>query len=127
MSATDTPPLGLLISPDLMFASRVQGAATALGARIEVAASATHGLTRAGQGGWRCIILDLETSPLVVRDLISQLSPPIPTVIAYGPHVQTARLEEARLAGCSLVMPRGQFSNQMEELLRTHLASGSSL
>jgi hypothetical protein len=40
-----------------------------------------------------------------------------PTVIAFGPHVQTARLDEAREAGCDDVFPRSKFSASLTHIL----------
>lgn len=117
-----SPPMALLISWDLMFASRVTGTATSLGGRVEVMGAAGPGVTAAGSGRYCCVLLDLETQPLVISDLIANLPVPRPPVIAYGPHVQIDRLEEARLAGCDRVVTRGQFSSQMRELLQAGFA-----
>jgi len=40
-----------------------------------------------------------------------------PRVIAFGPHIQTARLEGARAAGCDVVLSRGQISANLTQWL----------
>ena len=36
--------------------------------------------------------------------------------VAFGPHVHTAKLEQARLAGFPRVMSRGQFVSKLAQL-----------
>jgi len=43
-------------------------------------------------------------------------------VIAFGSHVDKARLDEARAAGCDEVMPRSRFSSELPALLRRYSA-----
>jgi hypothetical protein len=42
-------------------------------------------------------------------------------LVAFGPHVQNARLEAASAAQCDQVLTRGQFSQQIERLLDSWL------
>ena len=39
-------------------------------------------------------------------------------MIAFGSHVDAERLKAARRAGCDVVMPRSQFSDEVEEKLK---------
>jgi len=113
--------VGLLICQDLMFISKVTGIASSLGYQIETA-GAQQGLIKAAVGGYACIILDLSLQPFAVADLTRNLrdNPP-PPVIAFGAHVETARLAEAREAGCREVLPRSQFNMQLPEILTRYL------
>jgi hypothetical protein len=53
-----------------------------------------------------------------VDDLIAiRRAAPRSRIIAFGPHVDDAALEEARRAGIDDVMPRSQFFRQISELL----------
>jgi len=46
----------------------------------------------------------------------------VPTV-AYGSHVDKARLDAARAAGCDEVLPRSKFSAELPDLLRRYLGA----
>lgn len=77
-------------------------------------------LVSQAESGVDMVILDLTTSRLNVAEAIAQLralSKPPKSIIAYGPHVQEAALQAAQEAGCDLVLTRGQFNAQMDELL----------
>jgi hypothetical protein len=58
------------------------------------------------------VVLDLETPGIDASGLMAAL-PAVgrPTVIAFGPHVQTAKLDGARAAGCDAVFTRGQITS----------------
>ncbi len=113
--------VGLLICNDLLFLSKVTGIAQSLGYQVE-AVGMPQGLIKAVVGGYACILLDLSLQPLKVADIIANLrdNPP-PPVIAFGAHVDTARLEEARQAGCREVLPRSAFNMQLPEILTRYL------
>jgi CheY-like chemotaxis protein len=118
--------VGLLICQDLMFLSKVTGIAQSLGFQIE-ATSQTQGIIKAAVGGYACVILDLSL-PLKVADLTSVLrDTPKPPVIAFGAHVDTARLEEARQAGCLEVLPRSAFNMHLPEILTKYLGEPEPL
>jgi hypothetical protein len=40
--------------------------------------------------------------------------------VAFGSHVQTERLQAARDAGCTNVLPRSRFSASLPELLQQY-------
>ena len=65
-----------------------------------------------------CVFVDLADSGLVVEEIVKIVTAkkPIP-VVAFGSHVQTARLNEARLAGCTEVLPRSRFSAELSQIL----------
>jgi hypothetical protein len=42
------------------------------------------------------------------------------SVLAFGSHVDAARLQQARDAGCAEVMPRSRLSNELPALLQHH-------
>jgi CheY-like chemotaxis protein len=102
----------LLLSDDLIFTSRIAGAARELGHTLKAARSAEDLEALAREEPPRCIILDLANPGLAVADLVRQLrqtcTPP-PRVVAYGPHVDAAGLRAAREAGCDPVLPRSKF------------------
>lgn len=106
----------LLVSPDLMVASRLGGLAARQGAALETARS----LDAAPPGtGYHVAILDLQglggdAAVLVAcaRERLAALGPGAgvgPAVIAFGPHVAEDRLAAARAAGADDVVSRGEL------------------
>lgn len=71
------------------------------------------------QGEFQTVILDLGMPGLDVASIVAQLRADQPAVqiVAFGPHVQEARLQEAQSAGCDLVLTRGQFHARARELV----------
>lgn len=117
---------GLLLSRDLMFVSKITGTAAAMGWRIEVIGTIDGLSIQAGHTAPRAVFLDLnwpELDPnVVMRHLPSN---PRPVVIAFGSHVDTARLNLASSAGCDDVLPRSKFSATLPELLTRVLGTPS--
>jgi CheY-like chemotaxis protein len=117
--------LGLLLSDDLIFTSRITGTARALGLTVKAARSAEGILTLARQQAPRCVIVDLGNPGLLLTDLLRQLGEvcqPLPRVVAYGSHVDAATLRAAREAGCDPVWPRSKFVEDLEQALPDWLA-----
>lgn len=109
-------PLGLVLSDDLIFTSRITGTARDLGLTIHSARSTEELLSLARRQTPACVILDLANPGLVIADLLPQLADvcaPMPSVVAYGSHMNAPVLKEARAAGCDLVMPRSQFVEEL--------------
>lgn len=105
-------PTVVFLSGDLMFASRVRGAAQAKGLEFKLAGALPD------QSGIRWVIVDLATRSGAVEGLMEQCRQQCPdaTVLAYGPHVQVAKLEKARQAGIPVVITRGQFDRSLGSL-----------
>jgi DNA-binding NarL/FixJ family response regulator len=116
--SSDTP-RGLLLSDDLIFASRITGTARQLG--LEMATAKTQAALEgyAARQSPACVILDLACPGLDVAALLAKLreSDPVPFVVAYGAHVDTATLRAARDAGCDLVLPRSKFVEDLPQRL----------
>ena len=113
-------PLGLLLSDDLIFTSRIAGTARALGCTLRPARSAEVLARLAQQQTPRCVIVDLSNPGLVIADLIAglrQVCSPMPYVVAYGSHVDTPTLRAARAAGCDVVWPRSKFVEELPQAL----------
>ena len=111
-----TAPLGLLLSDDMIFTSRITGTARDLGLGIKAATSIRELIAHATQQAPTCVIVDLANPSLGIRELIEQLRAActqMPRVVAYGSHVDTAGLEEARDAGCDVVLPRSKFVQEL--------------
>jgi CheY-like chemotaxis protein len=114
------PPVGLLLSDDLIFTSRVSGTARALGVAVQPARSSQALEEAARRQTPRCVLVDLGNPGLVIADLIRRLQEccmPMPKVVAYGSHVDTATLKQAREAGCDIVWPRSKFVEELPQAL----------
>lgn len=104
----------VMLSGDLMFASRVRAAAQAAGLEFYFGGVLPDG----DLGDVRFVILDLATR----RGLAGTIAPscaercPDARLIAYGPHVQVDRLDEARQSGIPNVLTNGQFNAQLPQL-----------
>jgi DNA-binding response OmpR family regulator len=127
---TSTPDTGhqtpdaFLVSRDLFFASKITGTAAALGFQVGVEGDPATAAIKAAEPMCRCVILDLTLPDLSVSDLLAALpAAHRPAVIAFGPHVDTVRLEEARTAGCDEVFPRSKFSASLTSILTHYLAN----
>lgn len=94
-------------SGDLLFASRVQSAAQRAGRPFQLLGKWPE--TRTSEPAW--IIVDLATRSGASTEIAQQAAATAPAAvtIAYGPHVQPARLSKARQDGFASVLTRGQF------------------
>jgi CheY-like chemotaxis protein len=118
-------PLTLLLCDDLIFTSRITGTARALGLTVKAARSAEGILTLAHQQAPCCVIVDLGNPGLMLINLLRELGEvcqPLPRIVAYGSHVDTATLRAARDAGCDPVWPRSKFVEDLEQALPGWLA-----
>ncbi len=106
----------LFLSGDLMFASRVRGAAENAGLSFSLIGR----LPDAGDQAEaiRFVVLDLATMSKLTDGLVADCAEKCPgaSVIAYGPHVQVSKLDAARAAGIENVLTRGQFDHQLPTL-----------
>ena len=119
---TDSPTtkMGLVLCDDLIFVSRITGTARDLGITVKPARSSDVLLQLAAQQCPAGVIVDLGIPGLDVGTLIRRLREtcsPMPRVVGYGSHVDTATLRAARDAGCDAVLPRSQFVEQLPHAL----------
>jgi ActR/RegA family two-component response regulator len=106
---------GLLLSDDLIFASKITATARAHGLTVRVAKSVEALLTLIAEHAAVGVIIDLHHSPFDVAKITLTATGP---VTAYGSHVDVERLRQARAAGCTRVLPRSAFVERLEaELL----------
>ncbi|MBX7106204.1 MAG: hypothetical protein K1X57_19150 [Gemmataceae bacterium] len=106
---------GIILSDDLLFASRVTATARAIGATL-VRVRTTEEL-RASLAGPppAAVFIDLHTPGFDVtqaRQLVSGSR-----LIGYGSHVAADVLKAARDAGFDLVLPRSAFAERVESEL----------
>jgi CheY-like chemotaxis protein len=118
---------GLLLSDDLIFASRVTGTAKELGRVVRPARTIDSLLNLARQQAPRCVLVDLAFPGLVLSDFLAQLratSDVMPRIVGYGSHVDVAALKAAREAGCDPVLPRSKFVEDLPTQLVDWLDGG---
>jgi DNA-binding NarL/FixJ family response regulator len=117
-------PLGLLISRDLFFNSKITGTAQALGKRVLVAGTRTAVLARIESDSPKAVFVDLAAGDAASAESIAAyraIAPEIP-MIAFGSHVDTDSLATAKSAGCDEVMPRSKFTMVLPDLIQRYLA-----
>jgi hypothetical protein len=104
----------VLLSGDLMFASRVKAAAESAGCKFHFGGS----LPEEHAAAIRFVILDLATRSVLTSSIVGQCADRCPDakLIAYGPHVQVPKLTAAKAAGIPIVLTRGQFDSQLSSL-----------
>ncbi|MFN6106538.1 MAG: hypothetical protein ACK5EA_19070 [Planctomycetaceae bacterium] len=108
----------LLLTRDLMIESRIAGAAAAAGLRFLSAPDPGRAMS-VDTPRLRLVMVDLQTGITGLAAVVQQFqtSRQIP-VVAFGSHVATALLDEARSAGCHEVLPRSRLHAGLDELLR---------
>jgi CheY-like chemotaxis protein len=119
----------LFLTTDLLFSSRVAGAAARLGMTLRTAATPAALIELLAAEPESLVLLDLNSSGVDPRQLAPALragqNPPR-AIIAYGPHVHEDRLAAATTAGCDEVLTRGQFNARMEETLAKWCGSSAA-
>lgn len=117
------PIVGVLISRDLIFTTKITGTANALGYRFAVAGGRAPALKTIEEAKPKVVFLDLSAAELgepeavlAYRTAAGSTTP----IIAFGPHVEVAALNAARQAGCREVMPRSRFTAELPDLIRKY-------
>lgn len=115
----------IYLTTDLMFYSRVVGAARLLGRPLAVVPTAAALIERCTADAVALVLVDLSLPRLDIADLATKLralpNPP-KAIVAYAPHVHEEKHAAATAAGCTEVLSRGQFSGQIERILGQYLA-----
>lgn len=113
-------PTVIFLSGDLIFAGRVRAACEAAEMRFTFAASLPPQSDEPGadEAEVRWVILDLATRSGITHTIVPEVRQRYPgaRLIAYAPHVHTARLAAARQAGFDDVMTRGQFDSWLSRI-----------
>jgi DNA-binding NarL/FixJ family response regulator len=117
---------GLLITGDLIFSTKIAGTARALGIEMQVVGSPQAAHERVREARPRCVIFDLGLSSLTL-EAMSEIARAVAgeNILAFGSHVDAERLQQARDAGCTEVMPRSRLSSELPELLSRYCQSNS--
>lgn len=116
-------PVGLLVSRDMIFTSKITGTAQGLGRKVVVAGDRARAAELIEHHHPAAILIDLTAGDPAGPESIAALRALAPGVvfIAFGPHVDVPMLDMARKAGVEHVMPRSKFAAELPEILRRHL------
>ena len=118
----------LLVSPDLMVASRIAGLAVTAGAAVDTIATLDAPLPSAG---YVVVIVDLQGQGGDAAALVARARERLaghgprpeagPALVAFGPHVAVDRLAAARAAGADDVVSRGELLGAFAAVMSRHL------
>lgn len=116
----------VLVSGDLMGASRIEGAAQFAGVDFRMVGSADAAIELCTASRVPLVMVDLTLVGLDVGALVDRLKglpDGGPAIVAYGPHVHEAKLAAAQAAGCDAVMSRGQFLSNVDAIVAEYATS----
>ena len=109
----------LAIVDDLLFRGKLEAAAAQLGAPLTIAADA--GSVPRNGPPWSRVLIDLNLSRgdalAIIRDL--RAAHPGMPMVGYCSHVQRDLQQQALAAGCTTVLARSAFVQQLPELLQS--------
>jgi CheY-like chemotaxis protein len=111
----------IAVISDMIFAAKVNGAATQLGVPVTFARSLDKLLDTLATQTPRLILVDLNNDRFPVIDALKQLKTQenlreIP-VLGFLSHVQTDLKQQALALGCDRVIPRSEFSKNLDKIL----------
>ncbi|MCA9230437.1 MAG: hypothetical protein KDA57_07290 [Planctomycetales bacterium] len=110
----------ILLSRDLMLASRTEGVARQKGIAMVQAANQIDAISAIADENCQLLVVDLQLPGLDIEALVIQArqsSKSSLRIVACGPHVHEQRLDTARAAGCDRVVTRGQFDREAAHIL----------
>jgi hypothetical protein len=114
---------GILLSRDLIFTSKIQGTAKALGYQLEVIGDLPRAKSAIGMLHPYVIFIDLTAGNLsssdAIRDYVKLAGPDV-WLVAFGPHVEEEALANAKAAGCQVVLPRSKFADRLPTLMQSY-------
>lgn len=107
----------LAIVDDLLFRGKLEAAAEQLGVPLAIAADAS--IMPGNAEPWHRVLIDLNLSCGDVLAMIRELRaahPDVP-IVGYCSQVQQDAQQQAMAAGCTAVLPRSAFVQQLPALL----------
>lgn len=111
--------VALFVSPDLLFAGKIQSSARAHGMIVRNESNLAAVGKILTEQSVSIIFVDLNLQSPSVSEVMGLVpANPRPVVVAFGPHVNTASLEEAKQLGCDYVLPRSRFIQELPHLLQ---------
>ncbi|MCA9039689.1 MAG: hypothetical protein KDA65_05005 [Planctomycetaceae bacterium] len=113
----------LIVCSDLFFTSKVSGTAQMLGFVCEsVMSGAKAESVLKEQDDIAGMVLDLTTPGLNLEALLGTASDELKShTVAFGPHVEKEKFQQAQELGCAAIFARSQFTAQLPEILKQFL------
>jgi DNA-binding response OmpR family regulator len=118
----------ILLTADMLVASQVSATARAHGWRVAVVGNEVDLAEQLRVDRPRLVLVDLSLPQLDISRVarwVRETDEGPPALVAFGPHVHTAKLSAAAAAGCDRVLARGQLSRNLKEILRDYLSPPS--
>jgi DNA-binding NarL/FixJ family response regulator len=116
------------LAPDLFFAGKIRGAATALGVPLRLV-NGEEQLLVALREPTRVVLVDLEArgidAPAAIRAARAVVGDGA-RIIGFASHVNTAALGAGRAAGADRVLARSAFARELPALLRGESGEGQA-
>jgi len=109
----------VLLTDDLMVASRVEGAARRAGALLTTCADVECLALQCREQSVDRLIVDLSSRSgdvAAIVDYFAEVAVERPPMTAFGPHVHDKLLAAAAAAGCENVVSRGQFFAELDAM-----------
>ncbi|HVJ82603.1 MAG TPA: response regulator [Planctomycetia bacterium] len=110
------------VCADLIFSSKIDGTARALGGKVRTFPSVARA-TAGAEPDVKLAILDL--GAVKGLEQVAAWKAALPegcALMAFGSHVDVELLRAARAAGCEPVMARSEFTKRLPELLAAAIA-----
>lgn len=113
----------LYFAADLLWASKIKGAAEAAGISARPVRSIEMLEARLADSPVRALMVDLD-APEIALNLINRIKGPSAApaerqiaTLAFGPHVAVEAFEKAKRAGADRVLPRGALARGLHDWL----------
>lgn len=110
-----------IVVSDLLFQSRIDAAARAIGLEPRIADTAAT-LVAALAARPAIAVIDLHERALDATASIADARTAGARILAFGRHTEPATLRAARDAGADIVVPRSQLAEELPALLRSLMA-----
>ena len=106
----------VLFEPDLLFSSKIEGAAKRLNIKLRVITDLNELLGELEGGAQKAFVISLDSLEGKLSALKNHMTGR-PRVIGYYSHVKTHVAEEAKGVGVETVLSRGAFAARLEDSL----------
>lgn len=115
-----------VLTDDVFFSSKIREAARSQGLVADFIKSPDGLIERLSSHPPSLIIIDLKCEKLepvkLIREIKSNPSLRVISMIGYLPHVETDLKRTASEAGCDIVLPRSRFAREARDILREFTA-----
>jgi len=104
---------------DLIFRSKIDAVARAVGTEVVYASTIDIALARFGESPATAVFVDLSDASLPAADVAARIRAAAPNVrlIGFASHVDLKSLRSARDAGFDQTLSREEFTSRLPELL----------